>query len=146
VIDETRLKKYNRKIEHILLRISQIDEWTRGISEDEFVNDEMRKLATYKAFQEIVGSSMDIIAMICKDVGIAPEDDYTNIEKLEDRGFLDKDLANRLLEANRLRNILVHRYNKVNDAIAFESIKELITAFQKLVEVIKKWIKENLEI
>ena len=33
-------------------------------------------MATYKAFQEIVESYMDIIAMACKDEEIVPKDDY----------------------------------------------------------------------
>ena len=41
---------------------------------------EKTKLATYKAFQEIVEACMDIVAMMCKDSKIPPQDDYTNQE------------------------------------------------------------------
>ena len=49
-----------------------------------------------------------------------PKDDYTNIERLE---FIDENMKKALMEANGLRNRLVHRYNQMDDLIAFVSIK-----------------------
>ena len=144
MVDEARLKKYSRKIDFLFLRIRQIEEWVSGLTEEEFVDDEMRKLATYKAFQEAVEASMDLVAMICRDSGLAPEDDFTNVERLVERGILPRDLAERLLESNRLRNILVHRYNRVSDVVAFHSIKELLSPLNRFGEMVKLWIRERL--
>jgi len=130
---------------HIERRISQINTWVSDYTDREFINDEKTKLAVYKAFQEAVESAMDIIAMICKDVGIPPRDDYMNIESLKELQIINKDLMGRLVEANGLRNRLVHHYNKLDDKIAFESIKELVDSLLKFVEVVEKWIAKKLE-
>jgi len=115
-----RIKRYKDKINVIMRRSENISEWIREYGEEDFLRDEKTKLATYKAFQEIVESCMDIIGMACKDEEIVPKDDYTNIERLE---FLDDDMKKALMEANGLRNRLVHRYNQTDDLIAFVSIK-----------------------
>ena len=71
-----RIKRYKDKINIIIRRSGNIKEWTGGYEAENFLRDEKTKLATYKAFQEIVESCMDIIAMACKDEEIVPKDDY----------------------------------------------------------------------
>ena len=139
-MDTDRLNRYKEKIDIIEKRIQEAEEWS-DISSDKFVQDERTKLATYKAFQEIAESCMDIVAMACKDVKILPKDDYTNIEKLSVKLKLDKQV---LQEVNGLRNRLIHRYNKTDDFIALQSIKELLPEVTKFIGVIKKWIKSLL--
>ena len=81
---EERAKRYRDKLNIILRRMEQINEWT-DIKANEFIKDEKTKLAVYKAFQEIVESCMDIISMMCKDSKIPPKDDYTNIGEISKR-------------------------------------------------------------
>ena len=123
-ISEERLRKYLRKIDHILTCISYINEWLRGITPNDFLHDIKTKLAVYKAVQEIVDATMDICAMLYKDMGIPPADDYTNIEKLYEKKVIDESLKDALFRSNGLRNRLVHHYNKLDDTIAYESITE----------------------
>lgn len=145
MIDEIRLKRYREKIIHMEERISLINEWVSNYSDEDFISDEKTKLAVYKAFQEIVESAMDIIAMICKDASVPPKDDYTNIETLKELGIINAEVMEKLVEANGLRNRLVHHYNKLDDRIAFESIKELLDDLLIFVEVVEGWIAKRLE-
>ncbi|MHA1589959.1 MAG: type VII toxin-antitoxin system HepT family RNase toxin [Candidatus Njordarchaeales archaeon] len=145
MISEKRLKRYYEKIAHAEKRISQINEWIAGYTEKDFVNDEKTKLAVYKAFQEAVESIMDIIAMMCKDEGIPPRDDYMNIEALHEAGLINEALREKLVEANGLRNRLVHHYNKLSDEKAFQSILELLDSLLKTLDGVREWITEKLE-
>lgn len=140
-MDEDRLKRYWDKINLISERSTQIEEWTAMPSED-FVSDEKTKLATYKAFQEIAEACMDIVAMMCKDSKIPPKDDYTNIDLLKSNHFENMEP---LIEANGLRNRLVHRYNATDDVLAFESIKEILPGIATFTAGVKKWIREILK-
>lgn len=83
--------------------------------------------------------------MICKDAGVPPKDDYTNIETLKELGIINAEVMEKLVEANGLRNRLVHHYNKLDDRIAFESIKELLDDLLIFVEVVEGWIAKRLE-
>lgn len=129
-MDEDRFKRYWDKINLISKRSAEIKEWT-AISPREFVTDKKTKLATYKAFQEITEACMDIVAMMCKDSKIPPRDDYTNIELLRNN-FKNMEP---LIEANGLRNRLVHRYNTTDDVLAFESIKVILPGIRNLLQV-----------
>jgi uncharacterized protein YutE (UPF0331/DUF86 family) len=139
-MDTDRRDRYKDKLELIEKRLQEVEEWT-AVSSEEFIEDERTKLATYKAFQELAESCMDIIAMACKDLKILPKDDYTNIEKLGSKLKFNKRV---LQEANGLRNRLIHRYNTTDDFIAFQSIQDLTPKITKFVEVIKRWIKKSL--
>lgn len=140
-MDIERAKRYKDKINVILERCEEINEWTGGYEEDDFTREEKTKLATYKAFQEVVESCMDIIAMACKDEKIVPKDDYTNIENLI---FINERIKEVLIEANGLRNRLVHRYNQLDDLVAFISVKELLPGIDEFVEVVEQWMRKIL--
>ena len=136
-----RAKRYRDKINIILKRNDEINDWIGGYDIEDFIHDEKTKLATYKAFQEIVEASMDCIAMACKDEKTVPKDDYTNIESL---GFIEEGMRSILTEANGLRNRLVHRYNHTDDIIAFENVKDLLPWIMEFVDVVETWIRKKL--
>jgi len=142
-MEEDRLKRYWDKVNLVSKRTDEIREWT-SISSKDFVGDEKTKLATYKAFQEIVEACMDVVAMICKDLKIPPKDDYTNIKVLKNKIFFD-DIEKALIEANGLRNRIVHRYNNMDDLLALDGMKEILPEILKFTEGVKKWIREILK-
>ncbi len=142
-MDEKRVKRYGDKVNLIVKRIDEISEWVDTSLED-FLDDEKTKLATYKAFQEIAEASMDIIAMMCRDLKLVPKDDYTNIGSLGDK-VISRDIARALTQSNGLRNRLVHMYNKTDDSLALESMKELLPSIEIFVEDVKKWIQGILK-
>ncbi|MEA1992898.1 MAG: DUF86 domain-containing protein [Euryarchaeota archaeon] len=138
---EERVKRYWDKINLISKRTDEINEWA-NTEPEEFIANEKTKLATYKAFQELAEASMDIVAMICKDTKILPKDDYTNIELLKKEISFNEKV---LIEANGLRNRVVHRYNKTDDLLAFESIKELLPGIVDFVGEVKAWMRKRLK-
>lgn len=84
---------------------------------------------------------MDLVAMMCKDLRIVPKDDYSNIETLEE---LAETTKNALIEANGLRNHLVHRYNRMDDLLALESMISLLPGIEAFSAEVEAWIKERL--
>ncbi|MEQ9715328.1 MAG: type VII toxin-antitoxin system HepT family RNase toxin [Candidatus Asgardarchaeia archaeon] len=144
-MDEKRVKRYKEKLDLIEMRISQIKEWTNNFNEEDFDRNELVKLATYKAFQEIVEGSMDVIAMLCKDNGIPPRDDYSNIEALLKKKIIDDELSKIMIEGNGLRNRIVHKYNKLDDKKAFIEIIESLPEFERFIEVVENWIEKQLK-
>lgn len=133
MIDKNRIKRYGEKIELGDKRITEIEEW---ISTD----DEKTKLACYKAFQELAEISSDLIAMYIKDKNKLVEDDYKNVEKLKEIGIINEKEMKILEDTNGLRNRIIHKYNKTDDALAKESIKTLLP---HLKLILKKLNPEN---
>ena len=74
--------------------------------------------------------------MKIKDSDKNVEDDYKNTERLIDMKIIDKKNAEILNEANGLRNRIVHKYNNLDDALAKESIIELMPNLKKILNVL----------
>lgn len=140
-MDAERLKRYKEKIDLIEERMGDLNEWL-NIDLEEFLGDKKTKLASYKAFQEIVEAFMDIFSMIIRDMKILVEDDYSNINNLFKKNFLNLEERNLLKNANGLRNRLIHRYNSLDDEIAYSNIKEMLGKFEEILRKVKEWIKE----
>ena len=143
-MDIERISRYKDKLNIISERKQDIEEWVSGYDSSDFIEDKKTRLAVYKSFQELVEASFDIAAMACKDLKIIPKDDYTNIDLLFEKKFINSNLKNSLSESNGLRNRLVHRYNGLDDSLAFDSIMEHLTSILDFSEVIEKWLRSNL--
>jgi uncharacterized protein YutE (UPF0331/DUF86 family) len=125
----------------IILRAVQAKTWLDEDCPEIFLADDKTKLATYKAFQEAVEASLDIVAMICKDLGLNPKDDYSNLDRIVALRVGSKDAMN---EANGLRNHLIHRYNKRDDQLAMQSMKDLLPGVLGFVEEVEGMAGEDI--
>jgi uncharacterized protein YutE (UPF0331/DUF86 family) len=136
-----RAGRYKGKLDLIFKRAGQAQDWLEEVSSEVFLKDDKTMLASYKAFQEAVEACTDLAAMMCKDQGIEPKDDYSNLERLENLTEGSKQV---LIEANGLRNHLVHRYNKRDDLLALDSMKGLLTGIMAFGEEVEAWIEKML--
>ncbi|MHA1143586.1 MAG: DUF86 domain-containing protein [Candidatus Helarchaeota archaeon] len=95
-------------------------------------------------YREIVSieAAMDLIAMMLKDMGKTVSDDYSNIQNLMDLKIISKELANELRKCNGLRNVLVHRYNSIDDDLAINSISEIKTILSDLIKIVEDFLNE----
>ncbi len=137
MIPEFRKKRYSEKLELAEERLQDAEELLYEIS------DKIKKLACYKAFQELVESLFDVISMFLKDSRKEIEDDYTNLAKFAALVNLTENEIKILKDANGLRNRLVHKYNRTDDLIAKESMEFLLPRLQKIIEKFKELIKRN---
>lgn len=137
-----RINRYEDKIHFIVEDMRLFEEW---FPQDvkEFIADVKTRKAVYKIIQEVVDCIMDLVAMMLRDEGLPVHDDYTNIGKLRDIGILGDDLYNQLRELNGLRNVIVHKYNGVDDELAYESISELKDAIYSFLKVVRAWLKKK---
>ncbi|MEI8002830.1 MAG: HepT-like ribonuclease domain-containing protein [Methanothrix sp.] len=136
-----RAGRYKDKLDLIFKRAGQAHDWLEEVSSEVFLEDDKTKLASYKAFQEAVEACQDLVAMMCKDLGIKPQDDYSNLERLN---VLTEGSKKVLIEANGLRNHLVHRYNKRDDLIALESMRSLLSGIMAFGEEVEAWLEKML--
>ncbi len=63
-----------------------------------------------------------------------------NLENLRELHEKNKKV---LIEANGLRNHLVHRYNRMDDLLAFESMKALLPGIQAFCAEVESWIEKR---
>ena len=103
--------------------------------------DDVTERALLHSLQVCVEVSMDIVAMLMRDLGLVVEDDYTNIEKLTREVVMDKEECETLKDYNGLRNAVVHRYNHLDMNYVAEGlagIDELYSIVAKLAGVYER--------
>jgi uncharacterized protein YutE (UPF0331/DUF86 family) len=135
-----RAGRYKDKLNLVSKRVELAQGWLQQISAEEFLEDDKTRLASYKAFQEAVEACLDLVAMMCKDSKMVPKDDYGNLETL---GELSKDARILLMEANGLRNHLVHRYNRMDDVLTLGNMKILLPGIAAFPAEVAAWIEKR---
>ncbi len=131
-----RKDQYSRKLEFIIDKISLLPD---NIEENIFYID-----ALFYRLQISIDAAMDIVAMLCKDLGITVRDDYSNIDELESLNIFQMDLLKDLRRLNGLRNVLVHRYNKIEEERIIQEKNNFADILKKFVKEVEKVINEKL--
>lgn len=140
-LNQDRIDRYLEKIEKIRKRSKNIEEWLKhGI--DETSKNTERRLAIYKAFQEVVEAITDVCAMFAADNKMSVGDDYENLDKASGKLYRE-DIKGDLEDANGLRNRIFHEYNKFEDRRALESIIEGQNSLKKFLEDAERWIENQ---
>ena len=132
-MDETRTKRYRDKINYIIEKV-------QNLSKDP--KNELEKDGIFYSLQTSIESTIDLIAMLVKDIGIPVKDDARNIDEIIKKRNLDPELGEKLNRANGMRNILVHRYNEVDEQIILNSVKDVKNVLMKWLDIIDVALNE----
>ena len=130
-MDELRLKRYRDKINFIIDNIKDLPIKPNNVFE---------KRGIFYSIQTAIESVIDLVAMLVKDLGIQVKDDETNINEIIEKRNLNPELGKKLRKANGLRNILVHRYNNVEDQIILDSVEEIKELLYKWIDIVEEII------
>ncbi len=130
-MDEIRLKRYRDKINFIIDNIKDLPIKPNNVFE---------KRGIFYSIQTAIESVIDLVAMLVKDLGIQVKDDETNINEIIEKRNLNPELGKKLRKANGLRNILVHRYNNVEDQIILDSVEEIKELLYQWIDIVEEII------
>lgn len=131
-----RKEQYKRKFEFIVEKITLLP---KNLKDDKFYTD-----ALFYRLQISIDAAMDVVAMLCKDLGITVKDDYSNIDELEHLNIFELNLLKDLRRWNGLRNILVHKYNKVEEDLVVQEKDNVVATLKKFVKDVEVILDEQL--
>ena len=135
-LENTRSMRYKSKISYIMACLTEI--------EDALPNPSGIVLkGIFYNLSTAIESTMDMVAMLCKDLGIMPKGDYENIQSILDRGIIENELSQSLAKCNGLRNFLVHQYNGVDDTIVLSSIPNVKDALIQFIGILEEYLNES---
>ncbi|HNR44815.1 MAG TPA: DUF86 domain-containing protein [Methanofastidiosum sp.] len=130
--------------EIILSKINEIEESIPLIAEnmpedfEDFENLGLLKDGIYKRIQYIIENILDICAIINSDLKFSsPGEEDDVITNLVKNKILSLGIGKKIKELKGFRNIIVHRYGKLDDKLSFELINENLEDFEKIIENIK---------
>jgi len=132
-MDELRNKRYRDKIQHIFDYIQELPIEPKN---------ELEKRGIFYSLQTSIEAMVDLIAMLVKDLGVRVKDDNINISEIIKIKKLNPELGEKLKKANGLRNIIVHRYNEIDEQIILDSVQEVKVLLLDWIEIIEDSINE----
>jgi uncharacterized protein YutE (UPF0331/DUF86 family) len=137
-MDTERIKD---KLSELLVYIAELDEDIPD-TEDEYIGERRTRRSCERTFQLACEDILDICNLIIagKSLGL-PKDNRDAIRKLADDKIIPKKLSDSLEDMVSFRNLLVHRYGKVDDSRAYQYLKEDIDDLYEFAETIEKLIE-----
>ncbi|MEJ2294534.1 MAG: DUF86 domain-containing protein [Candidatus Lokiarchaeota archaeon] len=133
-----RIEQYKRKFNFIIDKIMVLPE---NVKEEVFLRD-----ALFYRLQVSIDAAMDVIAMLSKDLGVTVKDDYSNIDELKSFNIFPKQLLNDLTYLNRVRNTLVHKYNKIEDDQIIKEKDHYVDVLKLFVKLAEEIVNERLKL
>ena len=130
----------NAMIDLIDENIGLIEE-IRSQGYESFSNSFRDIQAAKHALQESIEACLDIGSHIIAEKGFRRAEDYKDIYKvLEEEGVIDPVLSSKLQEMAQFRNLLVHKYGKIDTRRVFVIMSEDMRDIQDFVKMILKYI------
>jgi uncharacterized protein YutE (UPF0331/DUF86 family)/predicted nucleotidyltransferase len=97
-----------------------------------------------RSYQLIIEATLDICRHIVSAMGWGPALSHTDCIKIcEERKVVSKELAEKLLQATRSRNIIVHRYLNVDYDTLYKASKELKNTIPEFEKQIVRFIRKT---
>lgn len=113
-------------------------------SVEEFLSLGIVKDGIYKRLEYAIENVFDICHVINADLSLGvPSSEDDVIRNLETKGILDSSISEKLKNMRRFRNIVVHRYGKIDDWIAFSLLEDELEDFTLFIEQIVVFLKQS---
>lgn len=133
--------------EIIKTKVREIEESVKLVKEnlpenfEEFLDLGLVKDGIYKKIEFAIQNVFDISAIINTDLELGiPGSDEDIVENLASRGVIDERMKGKLKLMKGFRNIIVHKYGKIDDKLAFDILKSNIGDFHEFIKYINKFL------
>jgi len=104
-------------------------------------DDDLIRDASFYKIQVSIESVIDICAMLVRDIGKDVGDDYHNLDILKEEKIISENMFENLKKLNGMRNILVHRYNKIEEELIFGKINDIRKIIFNFIEIVEDVIQ-----
>lgn len=110
-------------------------------SEAEFCDLGLLKDGIYKRIEYAIENVFDICAILNADLSLGiPGNDEDSVLHLIDQGILSSAMHEKLRSMKGFRNLVVHRYGTIDDALAFSILRQNVGDFSLFREEILHYL------
>lgn len=132
-VDKEKIKKRFEEISHALEEIRRIT----SLDDEKFWADEEHIAAVkYNLLQAIEGVASICLHLAAKKFKKGVSNPGDCFKLLIEREVVDRNLAKRLIEMNRFRNMLVHHYEKIDDKKVLKYTREELDDFENFIRAV----------
>ncbi len=144
------MRKRELRIEQIRSKLIDIEESVNLVerhlpqSFEDFSELGLVKDGIYKRMEFAIENIIDICSIINSDLRLSmPECEENIIESLVNKGILTQKMGNEIRKMKSFRNIVVHRYGKIDDIIAYTILKEQMDDFYEFIKSIERFLENR---
>lgn len=122
MVDADRVEGRIQRLEGLIERLDEV----RQAGEDAYLANEERRAATERWLQVAVQICIDLGTQLISEQSARPPSDYADVFTiLGQKGVIPSELAERLANAAKQRNLIVHLYLEIDDRSVFASLAHL---------------------
>lgn len=122
MVDASRAEVRIQRLEELIERLDEV----RRAGEDAYLASEQQRAATERWLQVAVQICIDLGTQLVSEQSARPPSDYAEVFKiLGEKEVIPSELAQRLADAARQRNLIVHLYMEIDDRSVFASLAHL---------------------
>ncbi len=143
------MRKKRLRAEQIRTKLVEIEESTDLVKEnlphsfEDFAELGLVKDGIYKRMEFAIENVFDICAIINSDLRLElPESDEGILENLVNRGILTREMSEMIRKMKGFRNIIVHRYGKIDDEIAYRNLVNNIDDFYRFIDQVEDFLEK----
>lgn len=112
-----------------------------AITLDEYRADVIKRHATEKLIELVVGYATDVNQLVIEGAGrAAPQSYYHSFILVAELNVLPRDLATRLASTTGLRNRLVHLYEKLEHESVYYSLAPLVKNYRQYLVLVNDYL------
>lgn len=116
----------------------------QGLSFESYLKDLTTRDAVERNIEVAIQACIDIARIIIKRDGLRePEDNKGLFVVLAENGIISEDSLKFLIPMAGTRNVLVHGYDKIDDAIIFGVLKKQLSDFYSFLKEIEERYLKN---
>ncbi|MCX9073059.1 MAG: DUF86 domain-containing protein [Candidatus Methanoperedens sp.] len=137
------------RTEIIRTKIAEIEESLKMIRDnlppgfDEFRSLGLIKDGMHKRIEFCIENVFDICAIINTDLKLGiPQSDDDILEIMVRKGIIDQEIQSNLKLMKGFRNIIVHRYGRIDDRLSYEFLSERLEDFDKFIMIIRDYLRK----
>ncbi len=109
-------------------------------SKQELQDDFDLQLKAERAIEVVLQVMLDVCTQIVAEYPEVPETYAGCIDLLAKKGVIPADLAQRIMPAVRMRNIIVHQYAAIDYSVLFEAMGVIVDDFAAHREAVLSWL------
>lgn len=99
-----------------------------------------------RTLQLLIEVCIDAANFLVKELKLGlPEEEETVFEKIKDKGIISEEMYEKLKEMKKFRNVLIHRYKKIDNAMVYHHAAEERDDFSDFKKEIISFLKEYEE-
>ncbi len=145
-------KKRNLRAELIRSKLADIEDSVSLVEEnlpssfEEFSELGLVKDGIYKRMEFAIENIIDICSIINSDLRLSiPENEESFLESLVNFGILTQNMAEKTRRMKGFKNIIVHRYGRIDDILAHKILTEHMEDFYEFIESIERFLEKSKE-